>query len=156
MGWSRNLIYWFYKIIWAGWRIHICATNYHYIYNISRTKPQNLTFLVSSCSCFCPIHWSQVLSRKWKVPSNGNIFCVTGPLCGQFTGHRWIPLTNVSETEFLMFSLICTWLNGWVKSRESGDLRHHRAHYDVTVMKLTQLSPSVPSILHNTTRLLRR
>ena len=100
MGWPGNLIYWFYKIIWAGWRIHICATNYHYISNISRTKPQNLTFLVSSCSCFCPIHWSQVLSRKWKVPSNGNIFCVTGPLCGQFTGHRWIPLTKVSETEF--------------------------------------------------------
>ena len=23
--------------------------------------------------------------------SNGNILRVTGPLCGQFTGHRWIP-----------------------------------------------------------------
>ena len=23
--------------------------------------------------------------------SNGNIFRVTGPLCGEFTGHRWIP-----------------------------------------------------------------
>ena len=23
--------------------------------------------------------------------SNGNIFHVTGPLCGEFTGHRWIP-----------------------------------------------------------------
>ena len=22
--------------------------------------------LVSSCSCFCPIHWSQVLSREWR------------------------------------------------------------------------------------------
>ena len=26
------------------------------------------------------------------TPPNGNIFCVTGPLCGEFTGHRWIPL----------------------------------------------------------------
>ena len=25
--------------------------------------------------------------------SNGNIFRVTGPLCGKFTGHRWLPLT---------------------------------------------------------------
>ena len=25
-------------------------------------------------------------------------------------------------------------MNGWVKSRETGDLRRHRAHYDVTVM----------------------
>ena len=34
----------------------------------------------------------------------------------------------------LMFSLICVWINGWVNSREAGDLRRYRAHYDVTVM----------------------
>ena len=34
----------------------------------------------------------------------------------------------------LMFSLICAWINGWVNNHEAGDLRHHRAHYDVTVM----------------------
>ena len=33
-----------------------------------------------------------------------------------------------------MFSLICSWLNGWVNNREAGDLRRHRAHYDVVVM----------------------
>ena len=34
----------------------------------------------------------------------------------------------------LMFSLICAWINRWVNNREAGDLRRHRAHYDVTVM----------------------
>ena len=34
----------------------------------------------------------------------------------------------------LMFSFICTWINGWVNNREAGDLRCHRDHYDVTVM----------------------
>ena len=34
----------------------------------------------------------------------------------------------------LMFSLICVWINGWVKNGEAGDLRRYRAHYDVTVM----------------------
>ena len=34
----------------------------------------------------------------------------------------------------LMFSLICAWINGWVKNTEAGDLRRHRAHYDVSVM----------------------
>ena len=29
---------------------------------------------------------------------NGNIFRVTGPLCGEFTDHRWIPLTKASDT----------------------------------------------------------
>ena len=33
----------------------------------------------------------------------------------------------------LVFSLICTWINGWVNNREAGDLRRHRAHYDVIV-----------------------
>ena len=29
--------------------------------------------------------------------SNGNIFRVTRPSCGEFTGHRWIPLTKASD-----------------------------------------------------------
>ena len=33
-----------------------------------------------------------------------------------------------------MFSLTCSWINGWVNNREAGDLRHHRTHYDVTVI----------------------
>ena len=33
----------------------------------------------------------------------------------------------------LIFSLICAWIKGWVNNRETGDLRRHRAHYDVTV-----------------------
>ena len=38
----------------------------------------------------------------------------------------------------LMFSLICAWINGWVSNRDAGDLRRHRAHYDVIVMCLLQ------------------
>ena len=34
----------------------------------------------------------------------------------------------------LMFSLICVWMIGWISNREAGDLRRHRAHYDVTVV----------------------
>ena len=34
----------------------------------------------------------------------------------------------------LMFSLICTSTNGWANHRDDGDLRRHRAHYDVTVI----------------------
>ena len=35
--------------------------------------------------------------------SNGIIFCVTGPLCGEFTGQRWIPRTKVSDAELWCF-----------------------------------------------------
>ena len=34
----------------------------------------------------------------------------------------------------LMFSLISAWRNGWANNRDAGDLRRHRAYYDVTVM----------------------
>ena len=35
----------------------------------------------------------------------------------------------------LIFSLICAWIHGRVNNREAGDLRRHRSHYDVTVMR---------------------
>ena len=36
--------------------------------------------------------------------------------------------------EALMFSLICARMNAWVNNCGAGDLRCHRAHYDVIVM----------------------
>ena len=66
--------------------------------------------------------------------SNGIIFRVTGPLCGEFTGHHWIPRSKASDAEHWCF-LWSAWINGWVHNREAGDLRRYRAHYDVTVMK---------------------
>ena len=66
--------------------------------------------------------------------SNGNIFRVTGHLCGKFSGPRWIPPHKGQWRGALMFSLICVWINGWVNNLEAGDLRRCRAHYDVTVM----------------------
>ena len=50
----------------------------------------------------CVRHHSLVSSSHKLFPtsmmtsSNGNIFRVTGPLCGEFTGHWWIPLTKPS------------------------------------------------------------
>ena len=67
--------------------------------------------------------------------SNRNIFRVTGPLCGEFNGHLWFPFTKAMQwRETLMFSLICARTSGSVNNRNAGDLRRHRANYDVTVM----------------------
>ena len=37
-------------------------------------------------------------------------------------------------TRNLMYSLIRALTNGWVNNRDAGDLKRHRAHYDVIVM----------------------
>ena len=66
--------------------------------------------------------------------SNETIFRVTGHLCGKFTGHRWIPRTKASDAELWCFLWSAPWINAWVNNRETGDLRRHRAHYDVIVM----------------------
>ena len=65
--------------------------------------------------------------------SNGNIFRVTGPLCGNSP----VPVNSPHKGQWrgaLMFSLICVWINGWVNNREAGDLSRHRGHYDAIVM----------------------
>ena len=44
---------------------------------------------------------SMFLVNNIMTSSNGHIFCVTGPLWGEFTGHRWIPLTKASDVKLL-------------------------------------------------------
>ena len=46
---------------------------------------------------------------------NGNIFRITGHLCGEFIGPRWIPHTKASDVELdVFFDLRPN--NGWVKT----------------------------------------
>ena len=59
---------------------------------------------------------------------------VTGHLGGEFIGHRWIPLTKTSDAELWCFLCSAPWINRWANNREAGDLRRHRAHYDVIVI----------------------
>ena len=68
------------------------------------------------------------------MSSNGNIFRVTGHLCGEFTSHRWIPRTKASDVELWCFFFICAWINGRVNNREAVDLRRHRAHHDLRTL----------------------
>ena len=63
-------------------------------------------------------------SASMMTSSYGIIFRVTGPVCGEFTGQRWIPLAKASDAEL------------WSNHRDACNLRRRRAHYDVTVMKL--------------------
>ena len=61
--------------------------------------------------------------------SNGNIFRVTGHLCGEFTVYGEFPAQRTVTRSFDVFFDL-----RWVNDCEAGDLRGHRAHYDVIVM----------------------
>ena len=116
-----------------------------------------------SCTNFG--HWT-ISGVCWiaymMTSSNGNIFRVTGPLCGEFTGpgelptcagNSPVPVNSPHKGQWrgaLMFSVICVWINGLVNNREAGDLRRHRGHYHINVMFISCLS-FVQLIGHQTT-----
>ena len=110
------------------------------------------TPVTRSFEVFFDLYLNNRLSKQWwdwrficilrfmMTSSKRIIFRVTGPLCGEFTGHRWIPITKASEAELWWFPLICAWINRWVNNREVGDFGRHRAHYDVILMfRVTKL-----------------
>ena len=52
----------------------------------------------------CLVGWHRKVPGTYMMTSsNGNIFRVTGLLCGEFTGHRWIPFTKASGAELWCF-----------------------------------------------------
>ena len=54
--------------------------------------------------CHTPMHASlNAVMDVMMTSPNGNIFRVTGPLCGEFIGHRWIPLTKASDAGLWCF-----------------------------------------------------
>ena len=56
-------------------------------------------------------------------------FCVgTSPATGEFPAQR-----PVMRSFDVFFDLRL--INGWLNNREASDLRCHRAHYDITVMR---------------------
>ena len=57
-------------------------------------------------------------ARSMMTSSNGSIFRVAGPLCGEFTGHRRTPLKKASDAELLCF-LWSLWKSGWVNNRDA-------------------------------------
>ena len=57
---------------------------------------------------------------------------------GRSAPHRWIPTTKASDAELWCF-FIYAWTNGWVNNCDASDLRRHRAHYDVIVIRVAKI-----------------
>ena len=96
-----------------------------------RIYSQQITLLPGTSNSKYFADHDDVIKRK--------LFRVTGPLWGEFTGQRWIPHTKASDVELWCYFLICAGTNGWENHRQAGDLRCHRAHYDVIVINIDGL-----------------
>ena len=99
----------------------------------------------------CPVIWlltskyrakwslQMILVKSWwrhqmeTFSASLDIYAGNSPVTGEFPAQR--PVTRSFD---VFFDLRLN--NGWVNNHEAGDLRRHRAHYDVTVMV-----PDVPA-----------
>ena len=103
--------------------------NFHVFFDLRLNKwlskqSRGWWFETQSCPLWRHCNELYVSMMMW---SNGSIF---RPLCGEFTGHQWIPLTKAN---FDIFFDQCL-KNGWVNNRDAGNLRRHHAHSGITVM----------------------
>ena len=97
---------------------------YHQIFDIRHINPKTGVFLISSCNCLFPIHWSQVLSREWRYSWSSadrrcsNYFWVINNFIVRRAGLLWsqqdfewrwsVPLfkcLTVLEFSFILFDL---------------------------------------------------
>ena len=75
---------------------------------------------------FWLVSWSSVRVSRWRHQME--IFSALLTLCA---GNSPVKGNDAGLWCFLWSA---PWINGWVNNREAGDLRRHRAHYDVIVM----------------------
>ena len=79
------------EITSLGLQLHSPGAN-----ELNKTEKHELTQGANPCR-LC--HSRLAFSCSWWRHPNGNIFRVTGPLCGEFTGDRWILRTKASDAE---------------------------------------------------------
>ena len=110
---------WWFETIWSScdnaafcqsdsWEQVQWNSNLNYINSI-----QNMHLIMSSilaailsgplCVKATPMIELQIPYAAMMTSSNGNIFRVTGHLCGKFTGPRWISRTKASDAELWCF-----------------------------------------------------
>ena len=90
-----NLVYWKY--------VDACHHNKHF--DEILVTIQEVFMFTASCAAnnddlvkLTTLHFCFIMTS-----SNGNIFRATGPLCGEFTGDRWIPHTKASNAVLWCF-----------------------------------------------------
>ena len=84
--------------------------------------------------CFDPLQPPVDKQSWWRHQME--TFSASLAICvrGEFTGPWWIPCTKAGDAELWCFLWSAPEKNLWVNNRETGDLRRHRAHFDVLVM----------------------
>ena len=94
--------------IWWRHHVHPMSCNDSLLASVASFTCTWWNKVVVILACRCIIDFGNLyltamghlLFHPMMTSSNGNILRVTGHLCGEFTGPRWIPHTKASDAEF--------------------------------------------------------
>ena len=108
--------------------LHFSSSTHHAVNIPKNHLPRTTLFNISWCEYTRLAWWRHKMETFAALLAlcAGNSSPVNSPHKGQWHGA-------------LMFSLICARINGWANNGEAGDLRLHRAHYDVIVMSFHEI-----------------
>ena len=117
-----------FGVVWAA------EPNEHSASNQSHMAVGSCNIIAIWC-CGKPASSIAAFKQHYDVIYNGTFSSLlalcegNSPVTGEFPSQR--PVTRSCG----IFFDLCLKKNGWVNNRDANDLRRHRAHYDVTVMK---------------------
>ena len=77
--------------------------NWHWSVTTEQDSVTRVRCMKMAGHIFCLCVWTSYCDTRMMMPSNGNIFRVTGYLCGEFTGHRWLTRTKACGAELWWF-----------------------------------------------------
>ena len=125
-----------FAVGWFELNNFLCFTRWP----LSPTAKTGLHFRAVNAAALVHNLFASNSHQSWRLgmmkSSHGILFHVTGPLCREFNGHRWIPLTKASDAELWYFLCSVPKTTTRVNNRDAGDLRRHRPHYDATVLDI--------------------
>ena len=97
---------------WLAWKTYICpycladtkSQTRRYVHIFFRRNSLIIVFEMKMFWMVCALKYIFVLQDlTMMTSSNGRIFRVTGHVCGEFTGPRWMPRTKASDAELWCF-----------------------------------------------------
>ena len=128
-----------YKPMMVSLLTHICVTRPQWVYNMAAHDLASCDARPSAASHDTDCEWHDIDHVTLSFMHDDVIKWKHFPRHWPFVrGIHWSPVNSPHKGQWrgaLIFSLICSWINGWVNNGEASDLTRHGTHYDVIVME---------------------
>ena len=143
------------KFYFNGW----CQTKYLHFFNWLRQHPYSIFYRISCIfNVMLQLRFVKRNQVRPSLPLSVSYYYHDDVIKWKHFPRYWpfvwrihrSPVNSpqkASDAELWYFLWSAPWINGWVNNREAGDLRRHRAHYDVIVVDCVEIKYIVMYLL---------